>query len=290
MAQEYRFGFSEFTTWPWSFKQDVEHYKRQGADCIEVCEFKLAHNDYGDQLKYVDEHGLTVASVQAKVHSIFVDSMAPTPKDPQDRVDAIKAAIELSAPHLPKGTPFIVITGAPPEGNMRKCVETTVESLKTLGEFAAKHGMKIAFEPLNPINVNTDTAVWGLDHGLELVEKVNHPAVGICIDSWNVWETPDLEAVIRQCGSRILIIQLSDWKMPRSTADRYTLGQGEIPLARMMRAIRQTGFSGPWVVEILSSLHLDGSLWKQDMDDVLRKNHEAFDRLWREAEPAPSGP
>jgi hypothetical protein len=35
---------------------------------------------------------------------------------------------------------------------------------------------------------------------------------------------------------------------------------------------------------------LDGSLWKQDMDDVLRKNHEAFDRLWRQAEPAPSGP
>jgi sugar phosphate isomerase/epimerase len=73
--------------------------------------------------------------------------------------------------------------------------------------------------------------------------------------------------------------------MPRSTADRYTLGQGEIPLAKMLRAIRATRYDGPWVVEILSSMHLDGSLWKSDMDDVLRKNHEAFDRLWRESEP-----
>lgn len=283
MARPYKFGFSEFTTWPWSFKQDVEHYKKHGADHIEICEFKLSHNDYGAQLDYVREHGLTVASVQAKVHSIFVDSMATTPKDPQDRVQAIKEAIELSAPHLPKNTPFIVITGVPPEGNMRKAVETTVESLKDLGEFAAKRGMAIAFEPLNPINVNTDTAVWGLDHGLDLVERVNHPAVGICVDSWNVWETPSLDEVIHQCGKRIRVIQLSDWKMPRSTADRYTLGQGEIPLAKMIRAIRATGFDGPWVVEILSSLHLEGSLWKSDMDDVLRKNHEAFDRLWNES-------
>jgi sugar phosphate isomerase/epimerase len=282
VSRQYRFGFSEFTTWPWSFKQDVEHYKAQGADCMEVCEFKLAHNDYSDQLKYIDKQGMSVASIQAKVHSVFVDSMAPTPKDPADRVHAIKQAIELSAPHVPKDTPFVVITGAPPEGNMRKAVETTIESLKELGDFAARHNVKIAFEPLNPINVNTDTAVWRLDHGLDLVEKVNHPAVGICIDTWNIWETPNLEEVIRQCASRILLIQLSDWKMPRSTADRYTLGQGEIPLAKIIRAIRQTGYQGPWVVEILSSLHLDGSLWKADMDEVLRKNHEAFDRLWNE--------
>ncbi len=177
----------------------------------------------------------------------------------------------------------IVITGAPPEGNMRKTVDTTADALKRLGDVAAKHDMAIAFEPLNPININTDTAVWELDHGLELVERVNHPAVGICIDSWNVWETPDLTDVIRQCGKRIRVIQLSDWKTPRSTADRYSLGTGEIDFVPMMRAIRQTGFDGPWVVEILSSLHLDGSLWKADMDEVLRKNHEAFDRLWQES-------
>lgn len=285
MARPYRFGFSEFTTWPWSFKQDVEQYKKEGADCIEVCEFKFAHADYGDDLRYVDKHGLTVASVQAKVHSVFVDSMAPTPKDSRDRVSAIKDAIKMSAPHVPKGTPFIVITGKPPEGNVRKTVETTADALKELGDFAAKHDVKIAFEPLSPVNINTDTAVWYLDQGLDMVEKVNHPHVGICIDSWNVWQTPDLQDVIRQCGKRILVVQLSDWKTPRSTADRYILGQGEIPLSKMIRTIRATGYEGPWVVELLSSLHLDGSLWKSDMNEVLRKNHEAFDRLWEESNP-----
>jgi sugar phosphate isomerase/epimerase len=285
MARPYKFGFSEFTTWPWSYRQDIENYKKHGATVVEVCEFKLAHNDYAELLKELQKSGMSASSIQAKVHSVFEDSMSSKPKDPEDRIHDIKKSMKMTAPHVPKGTPFIVITGIPPEGNFRKAVDRSVEALKDLGDFAAEHGLSIAFEPLSPVNIHTDTAVWGLDQGLEVIERVNHPAVGICIDSWNVWQTPALDDVIAQCGKRIRVVQLSDWRQPRSTADRYTLGEGEIPLARMMRAIRKTGYEGPWVVEILSSLHLDGSLWKSDMEEVLRKNHEAFDRLWDQSEP-----
>jgi sugar phosphate isomerase/epimerase len=194
----------------------------------------------------------------------------------------MKDGIAMSAPYLPPGTPFVVITGIPPQGNVRAAVDRTVEALKELGEFAAEQGMRIAFEPLSPINLHTDTAVWYLDQGLEVVDRVNHPAVGICVDTWNVWQTPNLLEVIRQCGNRILLVQLSDWKTPRSTADRYSLGDGEIPLRDIVGAIRKTGYAGPWVIEILSSLHLDGSLWKSDLTQVLRENRTAFENIWNE--------
>lgn len=278
-----KFGFSEFTTWPWSFEEDVREYKAAGAEWIEVCEFKLAQHEYERGLRLAADAGLTVASVQAKIHSIFPDSMEGTTKEPRDRIAAIKDAIRLSAPYLPKGTPFIIITGIAPEANMRKAVDATVEALRDLGDFASEHGMKIAFEPLNPVNLHLDTAVWGLDRGLALVERVANPNVGICIDTWNIWETPDLYDVIAACGKHILVIQLSDWKMPRSPADRYSLGDGDLPLADIFRAIRKTGFDGPWVVEILSSLHLEGSLWKGDMKAMLRANRDAFMRLWGES-------
>jgi sugar phosphate isomerase/epimerase len=278
-----KFGFSEFTTWPWSFEEDVREYKAAGAEWIEVCEFKLAQQEYARGLRLAADSGLTVGSVQAKIHSIFPDSMESMTKEPRDRLAAIKNAITLSAPSLPKGTPFIIITGIAPEANMRKAVDATIDALKELGDFAGEHGMKIAFEPLNPINLHLDTAVWGLDRGLALVERVNNPNVGICIDTWNIWETPDLYDVIAACGKRILVIQASDWKMPRSPADRYSLGDGDLPLAGIFRAIRKTGFDGPWVVEILSSLHLEGSLWKGDMKAMLRANRDAFMRLWEES-------
>ncbi|HEV2260994.1 MAG TPA: TIM barrel protein, partial [Candidatus Rubrimentiphilum sp.] len=194
-----KFGFSEFTTWPWTFEKDLAMYKKHGASVIEVCEFKFAHEEF-DKLAFVEQAGLTVASVQARVHSIFPDTMAPEPKDPADRVEAIKKAIESSARYLPQGTPFIVITGAEPNRNMRAAIDRTREALKELGEFAAQHGMAIAFEPLNPITVHTDTMLWGLDRGFELVDSVEHPHVGICIDTWNIWETPNVLGVIADCG------------------------------------------------------------------------------------------
>lgn len=277
-----KFGFSEFTTWPWPYRKDLEEYRRAGAAVVEICEFKLPHNDYAQYLQQPAEYGLTAASVQMNIHSVFVDSMAGKPEQPEDRIQAMKDGIAMSAPHVPAGTPFVAITGIPPDGNVRATVDRTVDALKELGDFAAERGMRIAFEPLSPVNLHTDTAVWYLDQGLELVERVNHPAVGICIDTWNVWQTPDLPEVIRQCGKRILLVQLSDWKTPRSTADRYSLGDGDIPLRNIISAIRKTGYDGPWVLEILSSFHLDGSLWKSDLEQVLRKNRAAFEKLWNE--------
>lgn len=279
------FGYSEFTTWPWSFEEDLQKYREHEATAIEVCEFKLAHNDFA-KLGDLEKHGLTPSSIQMPVHSVFVDSMASRPEEPGDRIAAMKASIARTAPYLPNGTPFIVITGVPPNGNFRKTVDRTVDALKELGEYAAHYGMRIAFEPLNPVNIHTDTAVWYLDQGLEVVDRVGHPHVGICIDTWNVWQTPNLAEVIGQCGDRIFVIQLSDWRTPRSTADRYSLGTGEIPLANIFRSIRETGYAGPWVVEILSSMHLDGSLWKSNLDEVLSENRRAFERLWHASTPA----
>ena len=177
MTSDPTFGFSEFTTWPWSFKEDLADYKKHGASVIEICEFEVPHNDYAEYLQLIAQSGMQAASIQAKIHSVFVDSMASKPQDTPDRIDGIERSI-MMAPHVPKGTPFVVITGVAPDGNFKKAIDTSVEALKNLGEFAAQHGVTIAFEPLNPVNIHTDTAVWGLDHGLALVERVNHPAVG----------------------------------------------------------------------------------------------------------------
>ena len=76
-----KFGFSEFTTWPWPFAKDIAEYPKHGANHIEICEFKLARNDYR-QLESLRQSGLTPSSVQMNVHSVFVDSMAANRKTP----------------------------------------------------------------------------------------------------------------------------------------------------------------------------------------------------------------
>lgn len=276
------FGVSEFTTWPWSFERDVERYAAHGIAAIEVCEFKLDKNDYAPQLQSIAAAGLTVSSVQSQVHSLFPDSLAGQPTAPGDRVRHIKAAIERIAPHVPERTPFVAITGAAPGGDTAHVYDTALEAFADLAEFAAKHRMRLAYEPLNPVLFNTDTALWGLDQALELVRRVGHEAFGLCVDTWNIFQTPGLHEVIRACGDRIFLVQISDWRRPRSGADRISLGEGEIDNEAIMRTIRETGYSGPYVLEIFSGESLPGSIWRSDLDAVLQKNFQAFAKIGEE--------
>jgi len=282
----YVFGVSEFSTWPWSFERDLRQYAGHGVDAIEICEFKLNRDDYAPQLEQVTNSGLTMSSVQATVHSLFPDSLAAEPTAPPDRVRHIKTAIERIAPHAPAGTPFVVITGAAPGGDARHVYETALTEFAELAAFAARHAMRIAYEPLHPVLFNTDTALWGLDQALELVREVDHAAFGLCVDSWNIFQTPDLENVIRRCADRIFLVQVSDWCRPRSGADRVSLGDGAIDNAAIVKAVRETGYSGPYVLEIFSGESLPDSIWRGDLDAMLQKNMDAFSRIWQNSEPA----
>jgi|GEM_PF-3627998 len=123
-----------------------------GALYRELVVVLLSHESYAEELEYLQSSGLQAASIQAKVHSIFVDSMAPEPKDTADRIEAIERSIALTVPYVPAMTAFVIISGVAPEGNFRKAVETTVSALRRLGDFAARHNVRVAFEPLSPVN------------------------------------------------------------------------------------------------------------------------------------------
>lgn len=279
-----RFGVSEFTTWPWSFERDIERYAAHGVDAIEICEFKLDRNDYGPQLTAIAPAGLNVSSVQSTVHSLFPDSLAPSPTDPDDRIRHMKSAIERIAPHVAPKTPFVVITGAAPGGNAKMVYEKSLSAFTELAEFAARHGVRLAYEPLNPILFNTDTALWGLDQALELVRHIDHPNLGLCVDTWNIFQTPDLYRVIEECGDRIFLVQVSDWHRPRSGADRISLCAGFIDNTAIIKGVRAAGYTGPYVLEIFSDESLPDSIWRADLDEVLNQNASAFAQLWYASE------
>lgn len=284
MTTSYRFGVSEFTTWPWSFERDVAQYPAHGIHTIEICQFKLNRNDYAPQLRLLKDDAMAVSSVQSTVHSLFPDSLAPQPTAPEDRVRHIKDAITRLSPHIPPHTPFVVITGAAPGGNTQLVYDQCLQHFPVLAEFAAQHGVRIAYEPLNPVLFNTDTALWGLDQALDLVRAIDHPELGICLDTWNVFQTPNLHEVIARCKDRIFVVQVSDWHRPRSGADRISLGRGKIDNAAIVRSIRRTGYAGPYVLEIFSGESLPDSIWRADLDAVLQENADAFERIWQESE------
>ena len=183
---------------------------------------------------------------------------------------------------LASGVPFVTNTGIPPNGNMQEVLDTAAREYREVADFAAGRGARVALEPLNASIMNVESAIWTLEQGMRVVEAVDRPNFGICLDAWNIWQNANLDAAIRACGDRIFVVQLSDWRTPRSYQDRLIVGQGEIPLPPMLRAIHESGYRGPYVVEIFSG-DVPDSLWKGDLSRVIEESREGLERAWEQA-------
>lgn len=284
MSVPFPFGVSEFTTWPWTFEQDLDHYARLGVDAIEVCEFKLSEDDAqaDAQLALVQEQGMIISSVQPRLHSLFPDAPRPHPQEPQARMDLFRKTIKRFGRIAP-GTTLVTITGAAPAGNFRAAFDTAVREYGALADFAAEHNLRIALEPLNPILMNVDTFVCSLPDALRIVQAVNRPNFGVWLDVWHVWQDAAAIRHIRECGDRLFGVHVNDWHAPRCFGDRAVIGQGEIDLPPLLRAIRETGYQGTYTLELFSESWLPDSLWESDLDMVITNSRDALAEAWKQS-------
>ncbi|BAT18593.1 sugar phosphate isomerase/epimerase family protein [Asaia bogorensis] len=278
----FAFGMNQFTTQPWSFEQDVEHYARLGVQAIEICEAKLDADNAPRQMEMAKEAGLAISAVQPSIRTFFGSQMAPEPQATQARVTAFADSLKRLAPYA-EGASFVMNTGAPPEGDMQRCLDETQKHLRTLAPLAADLGVKLAIEPLNPVSINVETAIWTIDQALDVIEAVGHSSCGLCLDYWNIWQQPDCAGAIRRAGTAILVVQASDWRTPRSGMDRLIPGEGAIPLGALMKATYDAGYRGACTVEIFSS-GVEDSLYDRDLATVIRQSHEGLLSAWEESQ------
>ncbi|MGR6331305.1 sugar phosphate isomerase/epimerase family protein [Sphingomonas sp. XXL09] len=274
----FQLSISEFTTMPWSFDQDVERYARLGIDAIEIVEAKLDDDCVTEQMQSVRDAGLTISGLQPKVRTFFSSRMTPHPAGLDERTTALRGSIERLARYAP-GVPFITNTGAHPRGDMANAMTVVANRLGELARVAADNGVLLALEPLNPSSVNVESAIWTIDQALEVIERADHEAVGLCLDYWNIWQNADVLAQIGHAGARIMTVQASDWRTPRSFADRLVPGTGDLPLADLIRATRAAGYDRPYVVEIFSNDVAD-SLYDRDLEQVVTDCRQGFAAAW----------
>ena len=283
MAGNFQFGVSQFTTNPWPFERDVETYARLGVSAIEVCEAKLDPAKLAAQMDSVAAAGLEITSVQPKTRTLFPSLSQPEPADIGERMKLFRQTIETLSPWTPGGA-YVTNTGMPPDGNVQEVMDRAATEYRALADFAAGHGVQVALEPLNASIVNIETAIWTLPQAMAVVRAVDRDNFGICLDSWNVWQNADIHAEIEACGAKIFVVQISDWRTPRSFLDRLVPGRGDIPLPAFLRAVHAAGFRGTYSVEIFSS-GVPDALWDGDLERVITDSKAGLEAAWQAASP-----
>jgi sugar phosphate isomerase/epimerase len=277
-----RFGVSQFTTWPWSFEQDVENYSRLGVETIEVCEAKLADGGRrADQLALVEQRGLEISSVQPSIRTLFPSRLQPEPEGPRERTRLFRRTIDRFG-RFARDVSFVCNTGQPPSGDIQRVLDAAANEYRELADFAREYGARIALEPLSPAHMNVETAIWTLGQAMKVVEEVDRVNFGVCVDTWNVWQNAQVFEEIKACGERIFAVQVSDWRTPRSFADRHIVGQGEIPHSALLRAIYESGYRSAYTLEILSQ-GVPDPLWEANLFEVIESSRTGLKSAWNEA-------
>ena len=133
---------------------------------------------------------------------------------------------------------------------------TLVDPLRELADEAIEHGTRVAIEPM-PFS-----AIATVPMGVEIVDAAAHPAAGLVIDTWHVFRagTPLTELSTVLSPQHIFGVELNDaaeqivGTLFEDTVERRLLcGEGSFDLRGLVAVVRDTGFDGPWGVEILST-------------------------------------
>ncbi|WP_159498697.1 bifunctional sugar phosphate isomerase/epimerase/4-hydroxyphenylpyruvate dioxygenase family protein [Microbacterium sp. 18062] len=132
--------------------------------------------------------------------------------------------------------------------------EVSAAQLRRLGDIAARYGIRIAYEAL----------AWGryvddYRRSWRIVELADHPAVGVCLDSFHILSRGhDPAGIERIPAEKIFFLQLAD--APTLSMDvlswsrhhRLFPGEGSFPLGDLVAHVVRTGYDGPWSLEVFN--------------------------------------
>src|ERR1700733_5432239 len=149
-------------------------------------------------------------------------------------------------------------------------IDRAAADFHALGELAASHGLRVGFEALAwGRHVNDYRDAW------EIVRRADHKSIGIILDSFHALAPAFPVTAIQSIpADRIFLVQLAD--APKLGLDvlswsrhfRCFPGQGDLPVADFMEAVRTTGYAGPLSLEIFNDQFRAGSAARTATDGL----------------------
>lgn len=142
------------------------------------------------------------------------------------------------------------------------------KQLASLADLAADHGVNVAYEAL----------AWGryvndYEHAHRLVEMVDHPNLGTCLDSFHIlsrdWDTAPIEDIN---PAKIFFVQVAD--APKLSMDvlswsrhyRVFPGEGQFELAKFMGHVVRAGYTGPVSLEVFNDVFRQSDVERTAVD------------------------
>lgn len=269
-----RLGIS---TWVWTspattavLETLLPHIARLGFDVIELPIEETGQFDVRRAGELARAHGLdvSVCAVIGPGRDLLL------PDEAERGVHYLQSCIEvaqaLGSPTV--AGPFYSAVGrcwrASPAERERD-VDQVARVLRSLGGYAADHGVVLGVETLNRFETSflNTTA-----QALELIRRVDHPAVGLTLDLFHLGiEEKQVGDALRSAGRHLVHVQVAE-------NDRGTPGTGHLPWPDVAVALREIDYTGSVVIETFSdrveAIARAAAIWRPlapDSDSLARE-------------------
>ena len=265
-------SLSQISTPSSSFSDDLRAYAAAGFDGIGIWEMKLGTNDEAN-LEALRASGLGVTNCVPLVPSILPNTVIEGPEDVETRIDSICASVRRFAPFEPDCV--LCLTGPAGERSEEEARRLVIDGLQRIGAVADDVGVRLGLEPIHASERDALTLITSIPEALELLDEAGLPHVGIMVDLWHLWDTPEIERHLVDNVDRITGVHVANW-FEGERDDRALPGEGVSRTAELMRVLRDAGWQGAWDVEIFGDPARPDSLWSLEVDEAARRAYAAI--------------
>ncbi len=262
-----RLSVDALSSFTWSFEQDLALWREFGVKYAGLLISKLA-DDPKTRMARLLEAGIRPATIVCGSFALDApETWDKTRSGLNDVIDLVAAAGG-GTTYFPPGR----TTGAP----WRQVLETFAEAVAPSVAYAQQRGVRLGFEP----SLRTDVSfVNTLRDAIDVAERTG---LGLVADFGNCWMERDLAEILKRAAPHICLVQICDVIIGRpgapSLGGRVHMGEGELPIRRLMQEVLATGYDGPFDLEVLGP-----SIEAEGYDAALRRGIERASAFLTEA-------
>lgn len=235
-----RLSVNALSSITWSFDQDLPLWQSLGVRHAGLLISKIA-DDIEGKLARLRAAGIGLATVVCGSFDLRAPESWDASRADVNRIIDRVAEMGSGCVYSPPGR----TTGAP----WRDVLDVFAEAVAPCVAHAERRGVRLAMEP----SLRTDASfVNTLRDAIDVAERTG---LGLVVDFGNCWMERDLREVLKRAAPHICLVQIDDVQIggpgKPSPGGRVHIGEGELPLRRLMQDVIDAGYQGLFDLEVL---------------------------------------
>jgi sugar phosphate isomerase/epimerase len=136
-------------------------------------------------------------------------------------------------------------------------------------------GVRLAVEPTNPLRTDV-SFVHCVRDAIDLARMAD---MGIVIDVYSAWYERGLDELVHNNIDVVTLVQICDYELGTfDMPNRSAVGDGDIPVERIIALVLAAGYDGPFDLEILGP-RIEAEGYRAPIARSIERASEMLDRL-----------